>query len=133
MISEAKRPRVLVVEDDPGVRQLCSVILERAGIEVLEAEDGLRGLERARADAPDLVVLDVSMPRLDGFELATKLRCDDETRSIPLLFLSGETAPAGKARAHALGALAYLTKPFDPPALASVVAGALATPMFART
>jgi CheY-like chemotaxis protein len=133
MISEEKRPRVLVVEDDPGVRQLCSVILERAGIEVLEAEDGLRGLERVRADAPDLVVLDVSMPRLDGFELATKLRCDDETRGIPLLFLSGETAPAGKARAHALGALAYLTKPFDPPALASVVAGALATPMFART
>jgi CheY-like chemotaxis protein len=133
MTSEARRPRVLVVEDDPGIRTLCSIILDLAGMEVLEAVDGLRGLERARADPPDLVVLDVSIPRLDGFELATKLRCDDETRSIPLLFVSGETAPAGKARAHALGALAYLTKPFDPLALASVVARALATPTFART
>ncbi len=125
MTVETTQPRVLVVDDDAGVRMLCSVNLGLAGLDVLEAEDGLHGLERARADTPDLVVLDVRMPGLDGFELAAKLRRDDRTRSIPFLFLTAESAPAGVARARALGALAYLTKPFDPVAFAALVAGVL--------
>jgi CheY-like chemotaxis protein len=128
MISEARKPCVLVVDDDAAIRTLCSVNLELAGLEVLEAGDALRGLERARVDRPDLVVLDVMMPGLDGFELAAKLRRDVQTRAIPLLFVTGESAPSGKARARALGALDYVTKPFDPVALASLVARALAKP-----
>jgi CheY-like chemotaxis protein len=124
--SDTRKPRVLVVDDDAAIRMLCSVNLKLAGLEVLEAEDGLGALERARAGRPDLVVLDVDMPGLDGFELAAKLRRDDQTRSIPLLFLTGESSPASKARAGSLGALAYLTKPFDPFALASLITGALA-------
>jgi CheY-like chemotaxis protein len=126
MILETRQPRVLVVDDDAATRMLCSVNLELSGLEVLEAEDGLHGLERARADTPDLVVLDVMMPGLDGFELAERLRRDRRTRSIPLLFVTAESAPANQTRARALGALGYVTKPFDPVTLASLVAGALA-------
>lgn len=120
-----KPARVLVVDDDPASRMLCSINLKCEGVVVLEAADGRRGLEQARSERPDLVVTDVRMPGLDGFQLAEALRRDERTRQIPLVFISAETEPANAARAHKLGALAYLTKPFDPPALASLVAGAV--------
>jgi CheY-like chemotaxis protein len=121
-----KSQRVLVVDDDSNSRALCSINLLLEGLEVLEAEDGRRGLARARLESPDLVVTDVAMPGLNGFELAAALRGDESTARIPLIFLSGEHDPANQARAHSLGALAYVTKPFDPPAFAKLVAGALA-------
>jgi CheY-like chemotaxis protein len=92
---------------------------------VLEAADGERGLEQARSERPDLVVTDVMMPGLDGFQLAEALSSDERTRQIPLIFLSSEAGPANAKRAHEFGVLAYLAKPFDPPALASLVAGAV--------
>ena len=119
--------RVLIVDDDPAVRLLCAVNLSVAGMRVLEAADGLDGLEQARREKPDLVLTDVKMPGLDGFQLAARLRRDERTRCIPLIFLSGEVAHANVERARALGALAYLTKPFDPRALAALVADGLAT------
>ena len=121
-----KSPRVLVVDDDPNSRALCSINLLLEGLEVLEAEDGRRGLDRARLETPDLVVTDVAMPGLNGFELAEALRLDEGTAQIPLIFLSGEVDAGHQARAYSLGALAYVTKPFDPPAFAKLVAGALA-------
>jgi two-component system chemotaxis response regulator CheY len=117
---------VLIVDDDPATRLLCSISLELAGLRVLEAPDGQRGLARARFERPDLVLTDVRMPGLDGFELADALRSDERTQQIPLIFLSGEATPADEARALAAGALAYVTKPFDPPALATLVADVLA-------
>ena len=122
---EDKARRVLIVDDDPAIRLLCAVNLEIEGLVVLEAADGRRALEQARSEHPDLVVTDVRMPGLDGFDLAEALRNDERTREIPLIFLSGEAEPANADRARKLGALAYLTKPFDPPALASLVAGEL--------
>jgi CheY-like chemotaxis protein len=121
-----KSPRVLVVDDDSNSRALCSINLLLEGLEVLEAEDGRRGLAQARLETPDLVVTDVAMPGLNGFELAEALRRDESTAHIPLIFLSGELSADNEARAHSLGALAYVTKPFDPPAFAKLVAGALA-------
>lgn len=121
-----KFPRVLVVDDDSNARALCSINLLLEGLEVLEAEDGRRGLAQARLERPDLVVTDVAMPGLDGFELAEALRLDEHTAKIPLIFLSGEIDAANEARAHSLGALAYVTKPFDPAAFTKLVAGALA-------
>jgi CheY-like chemotaxis protein len=121
----AKARRVLIVDDDPAIRLLCAVNLEIEGLVVLEAADGKRGLEQARSERPDLVVTDVMMPGFSGFDLAEALRSDTRTRAIPLIFLSGEAEPANADRARRLGALAYLTKPFDPPALASLVAGEL--------
>jgi len=120
-----KFPRVLVVDDDSNARALCSINLLLEGLEVLEAEDGRRGLARARLESPDLVVTDVAMPGLNGFELAEALRLDESTAEIPLIFLSGEMDAANEARAHSLGALAYVTKPFDPADFAKLVAGAL--------
>jgi CheY-like chemotaxis protein len=123
---EIRSPRVLVVDDDPNARMLCAINLQLEGLEVLEAADGRRGLARARLESPDLVVTDVAMPGLNGFELAEALRGDQSTAQIPLIFLSGELDAGSAARAHSLGALAYVTKPFDPPALAKLVAEALA-------
>ncbi len=118
--------RVLVVDDDASMRLLCAISLQREGHVVVEAPDVLTALARARAEAVDLILTDVSMPGLDGFKLAEELRRDERTRTIPVVFISGEAAPGNEARARALGALAYLTKPFDPAALAAVAESALA-------
>jgi CheY-like chemotaxis protein len=123
--SNAQGRHVLIVDDDAAVRLMCAVNLAAEGLHVLEAGDGLEGLEQARRGSPDLILTDVKMPGLDGFQLAEKLRRDERTRRIPLIFLSGEVAEANARRALALGALAYLTKPFDPCALASFVARGL--------
>jgi DNA-binding response OmpR family regulator len=119
---------VLIVDDDPGFRMLCAMNLQLEGLVVLEAADGRIGLEQARAACPDLVLSDVMMPGLDGFQLAEALRRDERTRTMPLIFISAESSTANEARASALGALAYLTKPFDPTALASLVATVLGRP-----
>ena len=113
---------VLVVDDDPAIRLLCTIHLELAGLAVIEAKDGRDALARARSSLPDLVLTDVGMPRLDGFQLADALRRDARTRTIPLVFLSSEPSAADRARAQILGAVAYLTKPFEPKALAALVA-----------
>ena len=123
-------PLVLLVDDDAGNRTLLYVSLRLAGIDAIEAEDGWQGLERALSEEPNLVVLDVDMPGLDGFELATKLREDERTSSIPVLFVTAVAEETHALRARALGALGYLTKPFDPSAVVSLIGRALggATP-----
>ena len=120
--------RVLVVDDDPAIRMLCSVNLELQGLVAVEAVDGRHALEQARSHRPDLVLTDVMMPRLDGFQLAEALRGDERTSRVPLIFLTGETEAGHETRARELGALGYLTKPFDPVALASTIAGVLGRP-----
>jgi CheY-like chemotaxis protein len=120
-------PRVLIVDDDPATRLLYALNLELEGLLVLEAGDGRSGLARAQAEHPDLVLTDVMMPGLDGFEFAEELRRDERTRAIPIIFLSGETTAGHEARAEEIGALAYLTKPVDLRALASLVASVLAS------
>ena len=115
--------RVLIVDDDPASRMLCAVNLQIEGLVVLQATDGQRGLERAQSERPDLVLTDVAMRGLNGFQLAEALRCNERTRWIPLVFISAETASAElTARAREFGALAYVTKPCDFPALALLVA-----------
>jgi CheY-like chemotaxis protein len=95
-----KPRRVLVIDDDPTIRMLCAVNLGIEGVVVLEAPNGNLGLEQARSEHPDLVVTDVMMPGLDGFELAEALRRDERTREIPLIFLSSEADPANADRAR---------------------------------
>lgn len=127
METPAVRPRILIVDDDPAIRLLCSINLRLAGldVDVVEAPDGPRALAYAHAEAPDVILTGVGMRPLDGFQLAAELRNDPHTRTIPIIFVSAETTAANQARARLLGALAYLTKPFDPVALASLVAAAL--------
>src|SRR6186997_1596176 len=118
-----RTPCVLLIDDDAAIRKLCSVSLRARGIDVIEAGDGAQGLKLARRKRPDLVLLDVSMPGLDGFEVGQLVRRHRKTRDIPLMFLSGEAE--NDERARQLGAIACLAKPFDPVALSSLVAAAL--------
>lgn len=124
--SLSARPLALVVDDDPSIRSLCAANLRLAGFGVLEADDGQSALQQARSARPDIVLSDVRMPRLDGFGLAKAMRRDARTRGIPLVFLSGETGSAVRARAAALGVAGFVAKPFDPVAVTDVLIGVLA-------
>lgn len=117
--------RVLIVDDDASVRLLCAVNFEAEGLHVLEAADGLDALEQARRERPDLILTDVSMPRLGGFRLAESLRVDERTRGIPVVFLSGEVGPSNAQRARALGAGSRTGQSRSTRALATFVANQL--------
>lgn len=114
-------PRVLVVDDDPTIRLICSTNLQLDGYEVLEAANGQEGLELALDHAPDVVLLEISMPVLDGFGLAAALQADERTRELPLIFLTAEVDPLVKAQAFETGAHGVIAKPFDPGAVSSFV------------
>lgn len=109
-----RRVRVLVVDDEPAIRALCRVNLQVAGLEVVEAVDGAEALALAARELPDIVLLDVMMPRLDGWEVARRLRSEETTREIPVVFLSARTAPEDRRRGYEAGAVGYVAKPFDP-------------------
>ena len=113
--------RILVVDDDPGIRALCAAVLTADGFEVTEAENGKEGFAHALSLAPDLVLLDVSMPILDGFGLAVALRQDERTRELPIVFISGDAEPEIETRAYDVGALAFFAKPFEPSVLTEFV------------
>lgn len=127
-LSEPRRLRILVVDDDPGMRALCGAVLTAEGFDVLEAADGREGLARAFADNPDLVLCDIAMPILDGFGLAVALRHNAQTRRLPLVFLTGETEPFVERHAYDAGALGFFTKPFEPSMLISFIRRTLALP-----
>jgi len=124
-VKRSRRPRVLVVDDDPNVRLLCATNLRLDGFDVIEAVDGQDGLERVGEDAPDLVLLDIRMPGLDGFELASAVRRNHRTSHVPLVFLTGEANPDAEERALAIGAVGYFTKPFDPAAVSRFISDIL--------
>ena len=117
--------KVLVVDDEPPIRLLCRVNLEAEGMEVLEAADGEEGLAAARAERPDVVLLDVMMPGMDGWQVAERLVEDTETMDIPLVFLTARAELRDRARGLELGGVDYITKPFNPTELATVVEGLL--------
>ena len=113
--------RVLVIDDEAPIRLLCRVNLEAEKMEVLEAADGPTGLEQARAARPDVILLDVMMPGLDGWQVAEQLLEDDRTRSIPIVFLTARAEFRDRARGLDLGGIDYVTKPFNPLELAPLV------------
>lgn len=105
------RSRVLVVDDTADIRLLASYILEAAGHEVLLASDGADGLELARKERPDLILLDVMMPGMDGYEVCTRLKADETTRAIPVIFLSALSETDAQTRGFEVGAADFVTKP----------------------
>jgi DNA-binding response OmpR family regulator len=117
---------VLVVDDDRHMRALCRAGLEEAGFRVLEAADGEQALESVRAERPDLILLDIMMPGISGWEVTSALLADRSTDHIPIIFISGRRELADRVRAFELGAHDYVTKPFDPAGLAKTVAKTLA-------
>jgi DNA-binding response OmpR family regulator len=106
--------RVLVVDDEHAIRLLCRVNLAASGMDVFEAENGLQALELARRERPDLVLLDVMMPDVDGWTVARELAADERTREIPVVFLTARAEAADKRMGQQLGGVGYLVKPFDP-------------------
>ncbi len=118
--------RVLVIDDEAPIRLLCRVNLEAEGINVLEAADGNTGLDLARAEQPDVVLLDVMMPGLDGWRVAEELLEDDRTRGIPIIFLTARAEFRDRARGLDIGGIDYVTKPFNPLELAPLVCDLLA-------
>jgi PAS domain S-box-containing protein len=120
------RQKILLVDDDPGIRMICRDVLEGQGYLVREAPDGDKAQLEARRFRPDLVLVDVMMPGMDGFTLAQKLRSDRETSLTPIIFLSARGQTADKVRAFKLGAEDYLVKPFDSAELVARVDKALA-------
>jgi DNA-binding response OmpR family regulator len=118
--------RVLVIDDEAAIRLLCRVNLEAEKMQVDEAADGRAGLEQARATRPDVILLDVMMPGLDGWQVAEELVGDERTRDIPIVFLTARADFRDRERGLEAGGIAYLTKPFNPVELAALIEDLLA-------
>jgi two-component system, OmpR family, phosphate regulon response regulator PhoB len=116
---------ILLVEDDPDIRHLVSYKLAKSGLEVIEAADGAAGLRAAEQHPPDLVILDVRMPRMSGLEVCRELRGRPPTATVPIIMLTGRTRAEDIEQAHAAGASEVLAKPFSPRELQRRVESAL--------
>lgn len=114
--------KILIVEDDPGVLRATSFILEKEGYQIITAQDGLEGLKKAKEDNPDLLILDVMLPGIDGFEICHSLRGDPQTADMPILMFSAKGQESDKATGLKVGADEYITKPVDREVLINKVA-----------
>ena len=115
------KKRLLVVDDEPAIVSVIKTAMELEGFEVLVAHDGLEGLEKAQRELPDLIVLDIWMPKLDGFEVLRQLKEDDKTRGVPVIILTAYPSDYGALAALKAEADQYLTKPFHPEKMVGLV------------
>lgn len=114
---------ILVVEDNEDNLELVCFLLEQAGFEVLQATDGRAGLDLALLHTPDMVLLDMSIPEVDGWKVARQLKDNSETQKIIIVALTGHTAPGDRMRALNAGCDGYISKPLDIPSFTDQVAG----------
>ena len=114
--------KILVVDDEPTIVRLMEFILARQGHEVLVAINGEEALEKIKSQQPDLVLLDIMMPRIDGYEVAQRLRADGETAELPIIMLSAKAQEEDIRKGVDVGVNEYITKPFTPDHLVQVVA-----------
>ena len=105
---------VLVIDDEAPIRLLCRVNLEAEGMTVSEAADGPSGLEKARADRPDVILLDVMMPGMDGFECCSRLKADPRTAQVPVVFITAKASQRDLDELMKMGAVGTISKPFAP-------------------
>jgi two-component system alkaline phosphatase synthesis response regulator PhoP len=106
--------RVLVVDDEDDIRELCRVNLEFEGYEVIDAADGEAALQLARTGQPDVIFLDLMMPKMDGWDVLRHLKEDDATAAIPVILLTAKTGENEQMRGWQEGILEYVSKPFNP-------------------
>jgi two-component system, OmpR family, response regulator MtrA len=116
------RRLILIADDDEDILALVKAVLERSGHEVVAVGDGAEALASVRRRRPDLAVLDITMPHVDGLEVLRRLRADAETTALPVVLLSAQAQEADVERGFATGASAYVKKPFSPRELAARVA-----------
>ncbi len=120
-------PRVLIVDDEPALREALRAGLELAGHEVHEATDGAEGLAKATPLRPDVIILDVRMPGLDGYAVCRRLKANPAMQRIPVIFLTGVDDAGLHCRVREAGGTACLTKPFGLPALTALIKQVLDT------
>ncbi len=109
--------RILVIEDNLDNLELVSFLLERAGFQIIQATDGRSGLEIARTEQPDLILMDLTIPEIDGWHLAKQLKQDPATAGIPLIAMTAHILPGDRKKAIDSGCDGYITKPLDIPNL----------------
>ena len=112
---------ILTVDDSRTMRDMLRLALVQAGFTVLQAEDGVHGLEVLETEQPDVIVTDINMPRMDGFGFIEGVRRDERNRAIPILVLTTESDGDKKARARQAGATGWIVKPFDPVKLVEAI------------
>jgi two-component system cell cycle response regulator DivK len=117
--------RILLVEDNENNRYLAKFLLERDGFEVIVAVNGLECLDAVRKEKPELIVMDIQMPELDGYETAQRLRSDPACASIPIVGVSSFAMPADREKAMNAGFAGYIEKPINPLTFAQQIAGFL--------
>ena len=122
-----ERRRVLVVDDEPDVLLLCRVNLEFEGYEVVEASDGEEAMERLREQRFDVMLLDVMMPKMDGWQVLEAVKADPDLKDLPVVMLTAKVQDQDQIRGWSQGAADYITKPFSPLALSQVLQDVLAT------
>lgn len=110
----AEKNRILVVEDEPGLREGVKVILQKRGYEVILASDGKEGLDMARKESPDLIILDLMMPKMDGYKVCRLLKFDSRYQQIPVIIFTVRAEKGDEKMAYSAGADAYITKTFEP-------------------
>ena len=106
------RPRILIIEDEQGLTQSLTWYFEHNGYEVAVARDGAEGLQKARATLPDVILLDLMLPRMDGLDVCRELRSGERTGRIPVVMMSARSDEVSQARGYAAGADDYVSKPF---------------------
>jgi two-component system alkaline phosphatase synthesis response regulator PhoP len=124
--------KILVIEDDPGTLRLVDYSLRQEGYEVITASNGLDGIRKALGDSPDLVILDVMLPGMDGFEICYRLRSEPSTKQLPILMFSAKAQEIDKDTGIRVGADDYLTKPSAPAEIVSHVEKLLANKKTSR-
>jgi two-component system, OmpR family, phosphate regulon response regulator PhoB len=125
MKENGQPPTILVADDEDDVRELVAYRLTRSGYEVIDAVDGQEALRLALEQPPDLMLLDVMMPRLDGYELTRRLRAEESLRSTPVILLTARSQESDVGRGFEVGADDYLKKPFSPDELVARVRAVL--------
>ena len=113
--------RILVVEDQPDNRQIIRDLLSSVGYELIEAEDGAAGVRLAASERPDLILMDIQLPVLDGYEATRRIKADPELSSIPIIVVTSYALSGDDAKARAAGCDAYVAKPFSPRQLLATV------------
>ena len=113
MTQEPPKARVLVVDDEPDLVRILEFGLKAAGYQVMTANDGQEGLKKAREQKPDIILLDLMLPKLDGYKVCRLLKFDERYKHIPIMILSARTQEGDQNLAHEMGANRFLTKPYE--------------------
>ena len=115
------KQRILIVEDEAALSEMIKIRLEKNGYEVISAFDGVQALEMARQQNPNLIILDLMIPKIDGYKVCRMLKFDEKYKKIPIIMFTARTQESDKQLGEQVGADAYIIKPFDPEVLLSKI------------